>query len=154
MRQARFYYRDPQAPAPNSPIGVGALALIEEEGRLLLEKRSDCGRWGLIGGLVDPEEGIEEALTREVAEETGLTLRECELLCIITDPSRRVLYPDGNVVRLLSFVYLAKATGFEGLRPSEESLELRLFDMRELPIAGLARARRSVEAREARPEQL
>jgi hypothetical protein len=50
---ARFFYRDAAAPRPNRPMNVGVLALIERDGRLLLECRSDCGRWGLIGGGLD-----------------------------------------------------------------------------------------------------
>ena len=50
-------------------------------------------------------------------------------------PSRVVRYPDGNVVRLMTFVYRAEVDDFATLRRSEESEELRFFRPEEL--AGL-----------------
>lgn len=73
-RTARFFHKNPNAPTPNKPIGVGALALIERENNLLMELRSDCERWGLPGGAVEASESIEDALRREVFEETGLSV--------------------------------------------------------------------------------
>ncbi len=129
---AEFFYRDPDAPRPNRPIGVGVQALVERDGKLLFERRSDCGRWGLIGGGVGVEESLEEALRREVLEETGLTVVGHELFCVFSDPSRIVRYPDGNVVRLVSFVFEVEVETFEGLRRSEESEELGVFGAGEL----------------------
>ena len=48
--------------------GVGALA--ERDGRVLLVHQD--GQWMLPGGGVEPGESHEEALVREVGEETGL----------------------------------------------------------------------------------
>ena len=56
---------------------VGAL-ITDEAGRvLLLRRRPDDfldGLWELPGGGVEPGEGLEDALRREVLEETGLTV--------------------------------------------------------------------------------
>lgn len=108
------------------------LALIERDGALLLERRSDCGRWGLVGGRVEVEESLEDGLRREVREETGLTAVECSLFRVFDDPTRIVRYPDGNVVRLLTFAYEARVEDFGTLRRSEESEELRFFRHEEL----------------------
>lgn len=130
---AEFFYDDPHAPRPNRPIGVGVLALIERDGTLLMERRSDCGRWGLPGGGIEVEESLEEGLRREVLEETGLVLTDEELFAVFPGPSRIVRYPDGNVVRLLTFVFRANVEDFGTLRRSEESEELRFFGRDELP---------------------
>lgn len=129
---AEFYYRNPEAPLPNRPISVGVLALIERAGALLLERRGDCGRWGLVGGRVEVEESLEDGLRREVWEETGLTVVGCSLFGFFDDPTRIVRYPDGNVVRLLTFAYEVRVEGFGALRRSEESEELRFFGPEEL----------------------
>jgi ADP-ribose pyrophosphatase YjhB (NUDIX family) len=131
--KAEFFYRSSDAPRPNRPIGVGVRALIEREGALLLERRSDCGRWGLIGGGVNIEESLEDALRREVREETRLVVASHELFGVLSDPSRIVSYPDGNVVRLIAFVFRTEVEGFETLRCSDESEELRFFGPEELP---------------------
>jgi len=39
---------------------------------VLLVRRADDGRWAMPGGWVDPGETPEQAVVREVAEETGL----------------------------------------------------------------------------------
>jgi len=52
-----------------------ALAMVEQNGRWLLQLRDDVsgivapGCWGLFGGHLDPGEGPEEALRRELLEE-------------------------------------------------------------------------------------
>ncbi len=132
---AEFFYRDPNAPRPNRPIGVGVLAPIERDGELLMERRSDCGRWGFVGGAVEVEESLEDALRREVLEETGLVVTNEGLFAVFPGPSRVVRYPDGNVVRLMTFVYRAEVEDFGTLRCSDESEELRFFGREEL--AGL-----------------
>ena len=38
---AGFYFRDPKAPSPNRPRRIGAAALIEYDGSLLLDRRID-----------------------------------------------------------------------------------------------------------------
>ena len=129
---AEFFYRDPNAPRPNRPIGVGVLALIERDGELLMERRSDCGRWGFVGGAVEVEESLEDALRREVQEETGLVVTNQGLFAVFPGPSRVVRYPDGNVVRLMTFVYRAEVEDFGTLRRSDESEELRFFRREEL----------------------
>lgn len=61
---------------------VGALIVNEMDQLLLVRRARDPGKgqWGLPGGFVDRGETIEEALTREVYEETHLRLATTELL--------------------------------------------------------------------------
>ena len=130
------YYRDPRAPAPNEPRRVGVIALLERGAAVLLQRRSDDGEWDFIGGRLDEEETILDALRREVREETGLGIVEPTLLGIYSDPTRIVEYPDGNVCRLLSVVFRGSAGAGEP-RPSDESLELPFVardELRELDV--------------------
>lgn len=56
---------------------VSVKALLENEGKFLMIRgtREGEAEWSFPGGLVDRGEGLEEALRREVEEETGLRVR-------------------------------------------------------------------------------
>src|SRR6476646_2063474 len=63
-------------PYPDRPVvGVGAVVL--DGSRVLLIKRGHAplkGQWSLPGGGVETGETLEQAIAREVLEETGLTI--------------------------------------------------------------------------------
>lgn len=53
--------------------------VLDAQGRCLLLRRSqickaNAGKWEFPGGKLDPNERVDEALLREVAEETGLAV--------------------------------------------------------------------------------
>ena len=61
---------------PERPI-VGVGAVIVDEGKIVLVKRKYeplKGHWSLPGGMVEVGETLEAALTREMLEETGLSV--------------------------------------------------------------------------------
>ena len=130
---AQFYVGDPAAPAPNHPRAFSVYALIEDDGRLLLERRADAPLWSLIAGRIEDDETLIDGLRREVHEETGLVVSDYEFFGHFSDPSRVVSYPDGNVYAIVSFAYRVGVESLDGLRPSRESLELRFFSKEELP---------------------
>jgi 8-oxo-dGTP pyrophosphatase MutT (NUDIX family) len=125
------FYRDADAPTPNVPRRIGALALIERAGAILVERRSDDAAWGFLAGGVE-DETVLEALHREVSEETGLRVTGATLFGIFSDPTRIIAYPDGNVCRVLTIAF--RVTLEPGREPilSEESLEFRFVSLEEL----------------------
>ncbi|MCH7229361.1 NUDIX hydrolase [Glycomyces sp. L485] len=70
------------------PVLLLTAAVIWSEGRVLLvQERGDAGgpeRWGLPGGQVESGELVIDALVREVAEETGLRVRDVGPLAFVT----------------------------------------------------------------------
>jgi ADP-ribose pyrophosphatase YjhB (NUDIX family) len=144
MEPARFYYRDPQAPAPTRLPSAGVVALIERDGALLLDCREDCGRWALVGGGVDANESLGDALRREVREETGLTVRHFSLFGTFSDPSRIVQRPDGEVRRTITLAYLVEVEPFDQLRRSDESLALRFVPRDELAHLDIVETHRHI----------
>jgi 8-oxo-dGTP diphosphatase len=67
------------------------LLIVTDDGRLLLHHRDDKpgiahpGCWAGFGGAVEEGESVEEALRREVLEETGLVIEEPRLLTEAVD---------------------------------------------------------------------
>lgn len=56
-----------------SNIPLAVCALIKKDGKFLaVTRKGDPGMWSLPGGKVDPGEHLEEAVIREVFEETTL----------------------------------------------------------------------------------
>ena len=74
---------------PDQPVlGVGAIILCE--GRVLLEKRKNepgKGKWSIPGGIVDIGESPEQAIIREVQEETSLEVEAPLLIDVVSDVS-------------------------------------------------------------------
>jgi 8-oxo-dGTP pyrophosphatase MutT (NUDIX family) len=81
-------------------------ALIERDGSILLERRTDAPLWSLIAGRVEADETLVEGLVREVAEETGLVISSFSFFGHYSDPTRIASYADGNVYSLVTFAYV------------------------------------------------
>ena len=118
-------------------------AVVEQEGRILLQRRSDNGGWGLPGGILELDETYEEAALREVREETGLTVRLTSLLGVYHNYD--MMWPNGDRAHTIGAIYTANVTG-GALRVDEESLELRFFAREELPELCFPDHRLAVEA--------
>jgi ADP-ribose pyrophosphatase YjhB (NUDIX family) len=121
--------RPPEAILPS----VCAVAL-DDEGRVLLHRRSDNGLWGLPGGKVDPGESVSAAVVREVREETGYEVATVRLTGVYSDPAVRVVatYPDGRSVHYVNLCFLCRVVGGEAA-VSGEGLEVGFFEPDRLP---------------------
>lgn len=123
---ATFHLNDPSAPRPNLPrrVGVSLVALGDGGATVLMERRSDCGLWGFVGGSLDDNESALTGLRREVLEETGRAIvGEPELLGVFSNPTRILSYPDGNVFVSINIGFLGVIEDGPLVR-SDESSEL------------------------------
>lgn len=67
-----FHYGAPNSPRRNALLRLSVTASTEQdEGSVVLDRRSDSDGWSVFGGAFDPGETSEEALMRDVSEETG-----------------------------------------------------------------------------------
>jgi ADP-ribose pyrophosphatase YjhB (NUDIX family) len=84
-------------------VGADA-AIIDENERMLLVRRADNGRWGLIAGWVEPNEHPAATVVREAAEEVGLEVEVTRLAGIGHRPASAEAGPHSTV----SVVYLCR----------------------------------------------
>jgi len=87
------YFNDPGAPRANSLVVAVTAVVTNDQGELLLQKRTDNELWGLPGGAMDIGESIREAVIREVKEETTLDVEPTGVVGIYSDPGHVIAYP-------------------------------------------------------------
>lgn len=104
--------------------------LIVQDGKILFQRRTDNGKWGLIGGLLEMNETYQEAALRETREETGLEVRLDSFLGIYHN--HNMVWSNGDAAHVISAYFTASIVSGTP-RIDEESYELRFFPPEELP---------------------
>lgn len=104
--------------------------LIVQNDKILFQRRSDNGKWGLIGGLLEMNETYQAASLREAREETGLEIRLDSFLGIYHN--HNMVWSNGDAAHVISAYFTASIVSGEP-RVDEESLELRFFGRNEIP---------------------
>src|SRR5436305_11572133 len=113
---------------------IAVSALIFEEGRVLLAHRRDINWWNLPGGGMEVGETVEEALHREVYEETGLKVEIEQLVGVYSKPQKQ------EVVLTFRCHVIGGV-----LSETEESRECRYFALSNLPANLLPKHRQRIE---------
>ncbi len=131
MSKRTDYYHDPEAPAANSLVVGGSAVVVDGEGRILLQRRSDSGSWALPGGAMDIGETFAESVVREVKEETGFDVRVERIVGIYSDPGHVFAYDDGEVRQEFNICLACTIVGGE-LAVSSESTDVRFVELDEL----------------------
>ena len=101
---------------------AASVIIINEQGELLLGKRTDNQKWGYAGGSMNLGESVEECARRELLEEMNLIADELEFFMINSGEEYNV-----------EIVYLCRK--YHGdMRPQKSELsELRFFPPDQLP---------------------
>ncbi|KZE67866.1 ADP-ribose pyrophosphatase [Paenibacillus jamilae] len=115
-------------------IMAGAcVILIDDEGRLLLQQRTDNDLWGLPGGSMEPGENMKEVASRELFEEVGLEAKELELLDIFSGPELYYRYPHGDEVYNVVAAYICKEYSGIIRGDGNEVQDVQFFDLNKIP---------------------
>ena len=102
--------------------------VIIKKGKILLIKRKNepfKGKWALPGGFVEYGEKVEDAVLREIKEETGLNAKIKNLLGVYSDPNRD---PRGHTI---SIVFILEGEG--EAKASDDASDVKFFDLNKLP---------------------
>ncbi|MFE6484100.1 NUDIX domain-containing protein [Streptomyces sp. NPDC057757] len=131
MSRRTDYFNDPAAPKANSIVPAVTAFVVNDAGDVLLERRSDNGRWGMPGGVQEVGENITSTVVREVLEETGVRVEVVGLVGIFTDPGHIIAFEDGEVRQEFSLCFRARPTSGD-IKVSSESFAVRWVAKEEL----------------------
>jgi 8-oxo-dGTP diphosphatase len=107
----------------------GIIELYEDDtfkGIVLIERKNDPKGLALPGGFVDVGERVEDALRREMQEETNLEVEISKLLGVYSDPKRDPRFHTASVV------FIAKAKGQP--KGGDDAKEAKLYALEEIPM--------------------
>ncbi|BAZ45319.1 NUDIX hydrolase [Chondrocystis sp. NIES-4102] len=115
------------------PVTGTTIIPVLPDGRIVLIQRSDSGKWGLPGGLIDWGEDIPRAACRELEEETGLKLTKIRRLRgVYSDPQR------DPRIHSISILLEVEAEGELNPQDTLEVLQVKAFAKDELPMGELS----------------
>jgi 8-oxo-dGTP diphosphatase len=118
-------------PRPTVSVDAVVFTLSGKKAKVLLINRRDepfKGQWVLPGGFVDIDEELENAVVRELEEETGLADVPLEQMRAFGKCGRD---PRG---RQITIVFMGIATeGQNKIKAGDDASEARWFDIEKLP---------------------
>jgi len=107
----------------------GIIEIYENEafkGIVLIERKNEPKGLALPGGFVDLGERVEDALVREMKEETNLDVTISRVLGIYSDPARDPRFHTASVV------YVAQAEGKP--KGGDDAKEAKLYTLDTIPF--------------------
>lgn len=112
-------------PFPTADCLIRYSAEDGREGIVLIWRRNTPVGWALPGGFIDYGESVEEAVRREMKEETGLDLEELDLFSVYSAPDRDPRF------HTISTVFTARGSG--ELKAGDDAARAAVFPLDELP---------------------
>lgn len=122
------YYQEIRQYVGHRPLILpGAVVIIQNEFNEILLQERKPGLFGLPGGLMDLGESLEETASREVLEETGLSVSALELCKVFSGPDYYFKIDNGDEFYSVTVVYQTKTFSGTLQANAEETLSLNFF---------------------------
>lgn len=117
---------------PRPAVTVDAAVLVKQNKQwfiLLIERKHDPfkGCYALPGGFVDEDETLENAIARELQEETNLTLSNLQQFRAYSRPDRD---PRG---RTISVIFISILNTFPDAVAGDDAAAVKWFPLNQLP---------------------
>ena len=115
-------------------IGVTG-CVLNDQGQLLLGRRSDTGEWAMIYGINEPGEQPADTVVREIKEETGVDAIVTDLVAV-TSSNKVITYANGDNTMYMDHSSLCALKPGGNVKPFvgvEASLNVGWFDLDDLP---------------------
>lgn len=129
------YVRDLRRLVGHAPVNfVGAAGLIRNAGgEVLLQRRQGSECWGLVAGIAELGEALEQTLRREVHEELGLTVQATEFVELL-EPEGLSRLANGDEFYSYTALYLVTAWTGTPVPDGVEIAEARFFPPDDFPL--------------------
>jgi 8-oxo-dGTP pyrophosphatase MutT (NUDIX family) len=115
-------------------IVVGAsVVVLDDLGRVLLQRRTDDGTWGPIGGALEIGESLEDCARRELQEETGLRAESFEMIGVKSGAELYHRYPNGDEIYNVTVFFKALGVSGNAVADGLEGSALEFFNFSSLP---------------------
>ena len=114
-----------------NPCSATVAFILNESGKLLVARRAKepaKGTLDLVGGFVDMDETSEQGMLREVQEETGMTVSECQYLFSIPN----IYKYSGMLIHTLDMFYLIHVANDVQVRADDDVAELMWLDLKDV----------------------
>ncbi|MBA3360215.1 MAG: NUDIX domain-containing protein [Acidimicrobiia bacterium] len=92
--------------APPKPVPTAVVAIVDDDGRILLGRRSDDRTWCLPGGRLESGESFADCAWRECREELGYEVELDGVIAVLSNPETQIhRYPDGRSIQHVGVVF-------------------------------------------------
>lgn len=132
------YYKELREKIGSRLIFIPSVAAIirNEQGEILFQYPGG-DYWSLPAGAIELGETAEEAVVREVFEETGLHVEPTCIKGVFSGEAFRHIYPNGDEVEYMVVVFECKVLGGKLQSIDGESIKLQYFGINKMPKLAL-----------------
>jgi len=109
-----------------------AAVILNAHDQILLQEKDGAQGWNLPAGVIELAETPQEALARQVRQDTGLELLSAQLLDVFGGKAFRYIYPNGDEVEYTVIVFYCVTEG-QLSTPDRQKGTLRYFSRSQMP---------------------